>query len=168
MQRNKRARDAAELAGQYENSERFQNSADLLNQIQQLQMQVEELKNRQIPQTSSEIDPNIAAVLNTSMEYHKQLLERQINPPNVIQIASTNDTANSIQIFHGNIMDKASEWIKEVDRIWTTSKLANELKLTNAISRLAGSATNWQITQGYHYNEWKSALSSRFKRRKNF
>ncbi|GBN47524.1 hypothetical protein AVEN_183473-1 [Araneus ventricosus] len=83
MPRNKRARDAAKLVRQYENSETFHNSADLLNQNQQLQMQVEELKYLQIPQTSSAIDPNIATVLNTLMESQKQLLEHQINPPNV-------------------------------------------------------------------------------------
>ncbi|GBM49289.1 hypothetical protein AVEN_23173-1 [Araneus ventricosus] len=82
-------------------------------------MQVQELKNRHIPQPSSQIDPDIAAVLNTLMESQKQLLELQTNPPNVIQITSTNDTANSIQIVHGNITDNASEWIKEVDRIST-------------------------------------------------
>ncbi|GBN27859.1 hypothetical protein AVEN_224226-1 [Araneus ventricosus] len=119
-------------------------------------MQVEELKNLQIPQTSSQIEPNIAAVLNTLMESQEQLLERQINPPNAIQIASTNDAGNSIQIFQGNIMDNASEWIKF--QHWT-----NELKLTDAISHIAASAKTWQITQGYHYNdgnELKSALAS--------
>ncbi|GBN70327.1 hypothetical protein AVEN_232673-1 [Araneus ventricosus] len=102
------------------------------------------------------------------MESQKQLLELQINPPNVIQITSTNDTAYSIQIFHRNIMDNVSEWIKEVDRISTIANWTNDLKLTNTISSLAGSAKNWKISQGYHYNEWnewKSALSLRFKRR---
>ncbi|GBM14726.1 hypothetical protein AVEN_72002-1 [Araneus ventricosus] len=108
--------------------------------------------------------PNITAVLTTLMESQKQLLERQINSPNVKQITSTNDTANSIQTFQGNKMDNASEWIKEVERISTLANYANELKLTNAISRLAGSAKNWQITQGYRYNdwsEWKAAITSR-------
>ncbi|GBO02942.1 hypothetical protein AVEN_82183-1 [Araneus ventricosus] len=126
-------------------------------------MQVEELKSRQIPQTSSQMEPNIAAVLNTLMESQEQLLERQINPPNAIQIASTNDAGNSTQIFQGNIMDNASEWIKKVDKISTLANWTNELKLTNAVSHLVGSAKNWQITQGYPYNEWnewKSALAS--------
>ncbi|GBN72029.1 hypothetical protein AVEN_259401-1 [Araneus ventricosus] len=132
LPKDKRSKtDAAELARQYENSEAFPNSADLLNQIQELQMQFEVLKNRELPQPSSQIEPNIAAVLTTLIESQKQLLERQINSPNVIEITSTNDTANSIQIFLGNIMDNASEWIKEVDRISTN--WTNELKLTNAI-----------------------------------
>ncbi|GBM00945.1 hypothetical protein AVEN_151398-1 [Araneus ventricosus] len=59
--RSKRARDAAELTKQYEISETFPNSADLLNEIQQLQMQVEVLKNCELPQPSSKIDPNIAS-----------------------------------------------------------------------------------------------------------
>ncbi|GBN56414.1 hypothetical protein AVEN_222048-1 [Araneus ventricosus] len=104
-QRSKRTRDAAELARQCENSETFPNSADILNQIQQLQMQLEVLKNCQLPQQSSQIDPNIAAVLTTLMQSQKQLLERQINSPNVIQITSINDTENSIEIFQGNIVD---------------------------------------------------------------
>ncbi|GBN80106.1 hypothetical protein AVEN_180041-1 [Araneus ventricosus] len=116
-------------------------------------MQVEELQNRQIPQPSSQIDKNIAAVFHTLMDSQKQLLDCQINPPNVIQITSTNDTENSIQIFHRNIMDNASEWIKEVDRISTLANWTNGVKLTNAISRLAGSAKNWQITQDNHYND---------------
>ncbi|GBM08784.1 hypothetical protein AVEN_983-1 [Araneus ventricosus] len=64
-------------------------------------------------------------------------------------------------------MDNASEWIKEVERISTLVNWTNELKLTNAISCLAGSAKNWQITQSYSYNdwsEWKVAITSRFKR----
>ncbi|GBN62185.1 hypothetical protein AVEN_30975-1 [Araneus ventricosus] len=122
MPRNKRSRDSTELAGQYENPETFQNSTDIMNQIKQMRTQVEELKSRQIPQAPSQIVPNIAVVFNTLMESPKPLLQRQINPLSVIQITSTNDTANSIQICHGNIMDYASEWLKEVDRI---STLAN-------------------------------------------
>ncbi|GBN18593.1 hypothetical protein AVEN_112910-1 [Araneus ventricosus] len=65
-------------------------------------------------------------------------------------------------------MDNAFEWIKEVERISTLVNCTNELKLTNAISRLAGSAKNSQITQGYRYNgwsEWKATITSIFKRR---
>ncbi|GBM79958.1 hypothetical protein AVEN_113372-1 [Araneus ventricosus] len=138
--RSKRARDAAELAKEYEISETFPNSADLLNEIQQLQIQVEVLKNCQLPQPSSKIDPNIASVLTTLMVSQNQLLERQIITQNVIQITSTNDTANSVHIFQG--MDNASEWIKEIERISTLANWTNELKLTNAISRLVGSAKN--------------------------
>ncbi|GBL93104.1 hypothetical protein AVEN_216457-1 [Araneus ventricosus] len=165
--RSKRTRDAAELSKQYEISEIFPSSADLLNEIPQQHLQVEVLKNRQLQQPFSQIDSNIAEVLNTLMESQKQFLERQINSPNVIQITSTNDTANSIKIFQGDTTDNASECIKEVYRILALANWTNELKLTNAILRLARSAKNWQITQGYRYNdwsEWKTTLASRFKR----
>ncbi|XP_023243381.1 uncharacterized protein LOC111641443 [Centruroides sculpturatus] len=147
-------------------------SAELLKQIQLLQKQVETLNNRnntpQIPAPTSQLDPNIAAVLTTLMESQKQLIERQINSPSTIQITSTNDTANSIPIFRGDMIDNALEWLKEVERISTLANWTDELKLTNTISRLAGSARNWQLTQGNRYNnwiEWKVALTSRFKRR---
>ncbi|GFU36357.1 uncharacterized protein NPIL_435421 [Nephila pilipes] len=87
----------------------------------------------------SQIDPNIAAILSTLMKTQKQFLERQANS-NVIQITSTNDTANSIQIFKGEIIENALEWLKEVERISTLANWSDELKLTNAISRLSGSA----------------------------
>ncbi|GBN37610.1 hypothetical protein AVEN_263919-1 [Araneus ventricosus] len=64
-------------------------------------------------------------------------------------------------------MNNASEGIKEVERISKLANWTNELKLTNAISRLAGLAKNLRITQGYRYNvwsEWKVAITSRFKR----
>ncbi|GBO19420.1 hypothetical protein AVEN_210199-1 [Araneus ventricosus] len=64
-------------------------------------------------------------------------------------------------------MDNASEWIKEVERISKLANWKNELKLTNAISRLDVLAKHWQITQGYCYNdwsEWKVAITPRFKR----
>ncbi|GBL70415.1 hypothetical protein AVEN_206587-1 [Araneus ventricosus] len=64
-------------------------------------------------------------------------------------------------------MDNAYNWIKEVGRISILANWTNKLKLTNSISRQAGSAKNWQITQGYRYNdwsEWKAVITSRFKR----
>ncbi|GBM66948.1 hypothetical protein AVEN_57849-1 [Araneus ventricosus] len=128
--RSKRARDAAELAKEYEISETFLNSAYLLNEIQQLQMQVEVLKNFQVTQPSSKIDPNIASVLTTLMESQNHLLERQIITPNIIQITSTNDMENSIQIFQG--MDNTSEWIKEIEKISTLANWTNKIKSTNA------------------------------------
>ncbi|GBO10990.1 hypothetical protein AVEN_128763-1 [Araneus ventricosus] len=131
-------------------------------------MQFEVLKNPELPQPSSQIYPNIAAVLTTLMESQKQLLDGQINSPNVIQITSTKSMANSVQIFQGNLMDNASESIKEFDMISILANWTNELKLTNAISSLAGSVKNWQITQGYRYNvwnEWRAALASKLKRR---
>ncbi|GBN30887.1 hypothetical protein AVEN_228693-1 [Araneus ventricosus] len=107
--RSKRAKDAAELAKQYEISETFPNSTDLLNGIQQLQTPVEVLRNRQLSHPSSKIHPIIASVLTTIMESQKQLLERQKKWPNIIQITSTNDTSNSSQIFQGNIMEIESK-----------------------------------------------------------
>lgn len=102
------------------------------------------------------------------METQKQLLDKQVSQPNIIQITSTNDTANSISIFKGDAIDNALEWIKEVDRIATLANWSDDLKLTNAISRLSGSANNWQLTRGKTYNDWtawKTALATRFKRR---
>ncbi|GBO00110.1 hypothetical protein AVEN_150719-1 [Araneus ventricosus] len=46
--RSKRARNAAELAKQYEVSETFPNRADLLNEIQQLQIEELEEKKTEI------------------------------------------------------------------------------------------------------------------------
>ncbi|GFX53016.1 putative gypsy-29-i dr [Trichonephila clavipes] len=57
---------------------------------------------------------------------------------------------------------------QEVERISTLAHWSNELKLTNAISRLSGSAKNWQLTTGKSFNDWtvwKTAFASRFKRR---
>ncbi|GBM84835.1 hypothetical protein AVEN_95664-1 [Araneus ventricosus] len=131
-------------------------------------MQVKVLKIRQLSQPSSQFDPNIAAVLNTLMESQKRLLERQMNSPNVMRITSTNDKTNSNKIFRGNLMDNASKWIKQVERISTLANSTNELKFTHDISHLAGSAKNWQLTLGYLYNDWnkwKAALTKRFKKR---
>ncbi|GFT35671.1 uncharacterized protein TNCV_2849611 [Trichonephila clavipes] len=140
----------------------FPDKTELLKEIESLRKQVELLSNR-----PPQIDPSIAAVLSTLIETQKQLLDRQTNQ-NVIQITSTNDTANSIQIFKGDIIDNAFEWIKKVERISTLAHWSNELKLTNAISRLSGSAKNWQLSTGKNFNDWtvwKTAFSSRFKRR---
>ncbi|GFY03839.1 uncharacterized protein TNCV_1196191 [Trichonephila clavipes] len=115
----------------------FPDKTELLKEIESLRKLVELLSNRPPPQ----IDPSIAPVLSTLIETQKQLLDRQTNQ-NVIQITSTNDTANSIQIFKGDIIDNAFEWIMEVQRISTLAHWSNELKLTNAISRLSGSVKN--------------------------
>ncbi|KAF8792329.1 Retrovirus-related Pol polyprotein like [Argiope bruennichi] len=147
-------------------------NAHLLTEIESLRKQVELLsillQQSPLPMPPpSQIDPNIADILSTLMETQKQFLERQVNP-NVIQITSTNDTANSIQIFKGDIIENALEWLKEVERISTLANWSDELKLTNAISRLSGSAKNWQLTTGKNFNDWitwKNALASRFKRR---
>ncbi|GFV04365.1 uncharacterized protein TNCV_919861 [Trichonephila clavipes] len=101
------------------------------------------------------------------METQKQFLERQVNP-NVIQITSSTDSANSVQIFKGEIIENALEWLKEVERISTLANLSDELKLSNAISRFLGSSKNWQLTTGKKLNDWitwRAALASRFKRR---
>ncbi|KAF8778276.1 Transposon Tf2-6 polyprotein like [Argiope bruennichi] len=152
--------------------EAISDNAHLLTEIESLRKQVELLSNSStqspLPMPPpSQIDPNIAAILSTLMETQKQFLERQVNP-NVIQITSTNDTANSIQIFKGDIIENVLEWLKEVERISTLANWSDELKLTNAISRLSGSAKNWQLTTGKNFNDWitwKNALASRFKRR---
>ncbi|KAF8784273.1 hypothetical protein HNY73_009976 [Argiope bruennichi] len=80
--------------------EAISDNAHLLTEIESLRKQVELLNNSStqspLPMPPpSQIDPNIAAILSTLMETQKQFLERQVNP-NVIQITSTNDTANSI------------------------------------------------------------------------
>ncbi|GFT99134.1 RT_RNaseH_2 domain-containing protein, partial [Nephila pilipes] len=64
--------------------------------------------------------------------------------------------------------ENALEWLKEVERISILANWSDELKLTNAISRLSGSGKNWQLTTGKKFNDWitwKTALASRFKRR---
>ncbi|GFS34536.1 uncharacterized protein NPIL_466681, partial [Nephila pilipes] len=160
------------LRMQYFNDEETPSDRNLLMEIESLRKQVELLSNSAtqspLPMSPpSQIDPNIAAILSTLMETQKQFLERQANS-NVIQITSTNDTANSIQIFKGEIIENALEWLKEVERISTLANWSDELKLTNAISRLSGSAKNWQLTTGKNFNDWitwKTALASRFKRR---
>ncbi|GFY03418.1 uncharacterized protein TNCV_1173741 [Trichonephila clavipes] len=101
----------------------FPDKTELLKEIESLRKQVELLSNR-----PPQIDPSIA-VLSTLIETQNHLLDRQTNQ-NVIQITSTNDTANSIQIFKGDIIDNAFEWIKEVERISTLAHWSNELKLT--------------------------------------
>ncbi|KAF8777585.1 hypothetical protein HNY73_014429 [Argiope bruennichi] len=147
------------LRVQYLNNveEAISDNAHLLTEIESLRKQVELLSNSTqspLPMPApSQIDPNIAAILSTLMETQKQFLERQVNP-NVIQITSTNDTANSIQIFKGDIIENALEWLKEVERISTLANWSDELKLTNAISRLSGSAKNWQLTTGKNFNDW--------------
>ncbi|GFS97393.1 uncharacterized protein NPIL_366981 [Nephila pilipes] len=160
------------LRTQYFNDEETPSDRNLLMEIESLRKQVELLSNSatQSPlpmPPPSQIHPNIAAILSTLIETQKQFLERQANS-NVIQITSTNDTANSIQIFKGEIIENALEWLKEVERISTLANWSDELKLTNAISRLSGSAKNWQLTTGKKFNDWitwKTALASRFKRR---
>ncbi|GFU15457.1 uncharacterized protein NPIL_556161 [Nephila pilipes] len=159
------------LRMQYFNDEETPSDGNLLMEIESLRKQVELLSNSStqspLPMPPpSQIDPNIAAILSTLMETEKQFLERQANS-NVIQITSTNDTVNSIQIFKGEIIENALEWLKEVERISTLANWSDELKLTNAISRLSGSAKNWQLTTGKNFNDWitwKTALASRFKR----
>ncbi|GFQ87082.1 uncharacterized protein TNCT_173651 [Trichonephila clavata] len=89
----------------------FSDETELLKEIQSLRKTSGTLGN-----PPSQINPSIAVVLCTLIEMQKQLLDRQINQ-NVIKMASTNYTANSIQIFKGNIIDNAFEWIKEVERI---------------------------------------------------
>ncbi|GFS54275.1 putative gypsy-29-i dr [Nephila pilipes] len=156
---------------QYFNDEETPSDRNLLMEIESLRKQVELLSNSatQSPlpmPPPSQIDPNIAAILSTLMETQKQFSERQANS-NVIQITPTNDTANSIQIFKGEIIENALEWLKEVERISTLANWSDELKLTNTISRLSESAKNWQLT-GKNFNDWitwKTALASRFKRR---
>ncbi|GFT68727.1 uncharacterized protein NPIL_142441 [Nephila pilipes] len=133
--------------------ETIPDKTELLNKIEKLRKEVELLSNHfytSPPSTSTptQIDPNITTILTTMMESQKLLLDKHLNTPNVIQITSTNDTANSIQIFKGYAFDNALEWIKEVDRISILAHWSNEIKLTNAISRLSGSAKNWQLTTG--------------------
>ncbi|GFU42418.1 uncharacterized protein NPIL_97831 [Nephila pilipes] len=146
------------LRMQYFNDEETPTDRNLLMEIESLRKQVERLSNSatQSPlpmPPPSQIDPNIAAILSTLMETQKQFLERQANS-NVIHITSTNDTAYSIQIFKGEIIENALEWLKEVERISTLANWSEELKLTNAISRLSGSAKNWQLTTGKKFNDW--------------
>ncbi|GFV13323.1 uncharacterized protein TNCV_3656431 [Trichonephila clavipes] len=93
-------------------------SEKLLKEIKSLRKQVELLSNRPPQPPPPQIDPSIAAVCSTLIEAQKQLLDRQTNQ-NVIQITSTNDTANSIQIFKGDIIDDAFKWMKKVERIST-------------------------------------------------
>ncbi|GFU16436.1 hypothetical protein NPIL_602901 [Nephila pilipes] len=93
------------LRMQYFNDEETPSDRNLLMEIESLRKQVELLSNSAtqslLPMPPpSQIDPNIAAILSTLMKTQKQFLERQANS-NVIQITSTNDTANSIQIFKG-------------------------------------------------------------------
>ncbi|GFX28117.1 uncharacterized protein TNCV_424441 [Trichonephila clavipes] len=145
----------------------FSDKIDLLKEIESLQKQVELLSNQPPQPPPPQIDPSIAAVLSTLIETQKQLLDRQTNQ-NVIQITSFNDTANSIQIFNGDIIDNVFKWIKEVERISTLAHWSNELRLSNAISRLSVSAKNWQLTTENNFNDWtvwKTAFASRFKRR---
>ncbi|GFT68867.1 uncharacterized protein NPIL_617761 [Nephila pilipes] len=152
--------------------EAIPDKTELLNEIEKLK-EVELLSNRSYtspPSTSTpaQIDLNITTILTTMMETQKLLLDKHLNTPNVIQITSNNDTANSIQIFKGDAIENALEWIKEVDRISILAHWSDELKLTNAISRLSGCAKNWQLTTGKNYNDWtawKTALASRFRRR---
>ncbi|GFT95488.1 putative gypsy-29-i dr [Nephila pilipes] len=64
-----------------------------------------------------------------------------------------------------NLLMEIESLRKQVERLTNWS---DELKLTNAISRLSGSAKNWQLTTGKKFNDWitwKTALASRFKRR---
>ncbi|GFS78005.1 uncharacterized protein NPIL_18131, partial [Nephila pilipes] len=160
------------LRMQYFNDEETPSDRNLLMEIESLRKQVERLSNSATQSSlpmppPSQIDPNIAAILSTLMETQKQFLERQANS-NVIQITSTNYNANSIKIFKGEIIKNTLEWLKEVERISTLANWSDELKLTNAISRLSGSAKNWQLTTGKIFNDWitwKTALASRFKRR---
>ncbi|GFW21967.1 hypothetical protein TNCV_4822491 [Trichonephila clavipes] len=71
----------------------FPDKTELLKEIESLRKQVELLSNRSPQLPPPQIDPSIAAVLFTLIETQKQLLDRQTNQ-NVIQITSTNDTAN--------------------------------------------------------------------------
>ncbi|GFS87199.1 uncharacterized protein NPIL_301411 [Nephila pilipes] len=64
-----------------------------------------------------------------------------------------------------NLLMEIESLRKQVVRLTNWS---DELKLTNVISRLSGSAKNWQLTTGKKFNDWitwKTALASRFKRR---
>ncbi|GFS53423.1 uncharacterized protein NPIL_44281 [Nephila pilipes] len=94
--------------------ETIPDKTELLNEIEKLRKEAELLSNRSYtspPSTSTpaQIDPNITAILTTMIEIQKLLLNKHLNTPNVIQITSTNDTANSIQIFKGDSIDNALE-----------------------------------------------------------
>ncbi|GFQ83031.1 uncharacterized protein TNCT_302521 [Trichonephila clavata] len=115
----------------------------------------------------SQIDPSIIAILYNNGNA-KTIFRKASKSKCDSQITSTNDTANSIEIFKGDIIENALEWFKEVERILTLANWSDKLKLTNAISRLSESVKNWQLTTGKKFNDWitwKTALASRFKRR---
>ncbi|GFR24706.1 hypothetical protein TNCT_504011 [Trichonephila clavata] len=92
----------------------FSDETELLKEIQSLLKQVKLLSNHSPPPPPPQIYPSIAAVLSTLIKTQKQLLDRQINQ-NVNRITSTNDTANSIQIFIRDIIEKTFEWIKLIN-----------------------------------------------------
>ncbi|GFW90175.1 putative gypsy-29-i dr [Trichonephila clavipes] len=97
-----------------------------------------------------------------SLRKHVELLGNR--PPQIDpSIAAVLSTLIETQT---KLLDKQTN--QNVIQITSTTHWSNELKLTNAISRLSGSAKNWQLTTEKNFNDctvWKTAFASRFKRR---
>ncbi|GFU47400.1 hypothetical protein NPIL_82461 [Nephila pilipes] len=93
-------------------NETLPDETELFNEIETLRKQVELLSNCSYislppPFPPSQIDPSITTILAKLMESQKLVLYKHLNTSNVIQITSTNETANSIQMFKGEVIDNA-------------------------------------------------------------
>lgn len=158
----------------------FDSSNENPNQIEELQRKIKELESkmqqREIDDTKNESknkNPNQMEELQTKvMELLSKIVDTQqglatqsqLTPPS-LQVYSTNDTSNAIQIFSGNKMEDPSKWINQIERIGELAKWSTGLMLINASMRLRGPASDWHKAFGKNYNtwlEWKTNLINRF------
>ncbi|GFT52695.1 putative gypsy-29-i dr [Nephila pilipes] len=112
---------------------------------------------------------------NLSLTGNKNdLMLRIVEDNNKRKNEGTLDELNTLRMQYFNDEETPSDrnLLMEIESLRKQVELltnwSDELKLTNAISRLSGSAKNWQLTTGKNFNDWitwKTALASRFKRR---
>jgi len=74
-------------------------------------------------------------------------------------------------LYYGKKHENVEDWIVEVERISSHAHWSKSLTLVNAVSRLRGSALNWNKVSGRQidsWTEWKEKLIDRFKSKMSF
>jgi len=141
-----------------------------LKKIAELQREVDTLKYARKDNIDKSQIP--IELLSQLVATQKLILENMISSNNnQVQIISTNDTASAISLYYGKKYENVEDWIREVERISSHAHWSMSLTLVNAVSRLRGSALNWNKVSGRQidsWTEWKEKLIDRFKSKMSF
>ncbi|CAN8014817.1 unnamed protein product [Ixodes persulcatus] len=110
----------------------------------------------------------ITHLLGMIVETQARISESMARQGQPLQVHSTSDTSTAIPIYDGAIETNIKHWIAEVERIAALAHWTPQLALVNAISRLRGSAKDWQSSYGSKINDWdtwKNEITERFTRK---
>ncbi|CAN8020179.1 unnamed protein product [Ixodes persulcatus] len=123
------------------------------------------------PRTSTpheNVRHEITHLLGMIVETQARISESMARQGQTLQVHSTRDTSTAIPVYDGAIETNIKHWIAEVERIAAIAQWTPQLALVNAISRLRGSAKDWQSSYGSKINDWdpwKNEITERFKQK---